>query len=129
MQACSNEHVTYAYVVVKSTLDEREVSEWRPVMRVIYRVGESSVISEVAGLLNEYENCEIESTNNWHCQYEDGTGHNKFGFKNGKYWQEPGWNGEIKHVSRWNYNLIRCKWYQFEKGKVEGIRSCLMSYI
>lgn len=129
IQTCSNERNAYAYVVVKSSPEEREISEWRPVMRVIYRVGDATVISEVAGLLDEYDNCEIENIDNWHCQYEDGTGQNKFGFKNGKYWQEPGWDGEIKHVSRWSYNLIRCKWFQNEKGKFEGIKSCLATYI
>ena len=129
ISGCSNTNEIYTYVVVKSNSDEKVVSEWRPVMRVIYRVGEKSVISEVAGLLDEYQNCAIENKSNWHCEYEDGTGHNKFGFKKGVFWQEPGWDGEIDHVSRWDFNVIRCKWYQYEKGKFDGIKTCLKTFV
>ena len=127
--ACSNDRIVYSYVVVKPTVEDSMVNEWRPVMRVTYRVRENSVISEVAGLLDEYENCSIKNMNNWQCQYEDGTGKNTFGFNDGRYWQAPGWGSDVRHVSRWEYNVIRCKWFQHDNGRVVGIASCLKTYI
>ncbi len=126
---CSQENETYVYVVVKPDVEESNVSEWRPVMRVTYRIFEDTVVSEVAGLLDEYKNCIIKNKNNWQCQYEDGTGSNRFGFKSGQYYESPGWGDAIRHVSRWEYNLIRCKWYQHDSGKLEGAVSCLKTYI
>ncbi len=81
--ACNNEQIVFSYVVVKPTVEDSVVNEWRPVMKVAYRVGENTVISEVANLLDEYKNCSIKDKNNWQCQYEDGTGKNKFGFNEG----------------------------------------------
>ena len=89
-------------------------------MRVTFRVSENKVVSEVASLVDEYEDCEISNKNNWQCRYTDGTGMNRFGFIGGKYWEEPGWGENIKHVSRWEYNLIRCKWYQSDNGNLKG---------
>lgn len=127
--ACGNDRIVYSYVVVKPTAEEIMVYEWRPVMRVAYRVGENTVISEVAGLLDEYKDCSIKNINNWQCQYKDGTGKNIFGFNDGRYWQAPGWGSDIRHVSRWEYNVIRCKWFQHDNGRVAGIASCLQTYI
>ena len=128
LMACSNDKTVYAYVVVKPTV-ESAISEWRPVMRVTYRVGEDRVITEVAGILDEYQDCTIQNKNNWQCQYEDDRGYNKFGFTDGEYWDQPGWGEDIKHVSRWEYNMIRCKWYQRDNGNFKGMVSCLKTYI
>ena len=87
--ACSNDRIVYSYVVVKPSVEDSEMNKWRPVMRVTYRVGESTVISEVAGLLDKYEACSIKDKNNWQCEYEDGTGKNMFGFSDGRYWKAP----------------------------------------
>jgi len=127
--ACSNDCIVYSYVVVKPTVEDSTVNEWCPVMRVTYRVGENTVISEVASLVDEYEDCSIKNKNNWQCQYEDGTGKNKFGFEGGSYWQAPSWSDDVRHVSRWEYNVIRCKWFQHDSGRVKGIVSCLQTYI
>ena len=127
--ACSNDQTVYAYVVVKPTHEDAAVSEWRPVMRVTYRISDNNVISEVAGLLDEYQDCTVQDKYNWECRYQDDRGDNFFGFKDGKYWDQPGWGDDIKHVSRWEYNKIRCKWYQHDNGKFKGIMSCLQTYI
>lgn len=127
--SCSNDQTVYAYIVTKPVPEQIDVSEWRPVMRVIFQVGESKVVSEVAGCLDEYEECTIFDKNNWECQYADGTGSNRFGFADGKYWKDPGWGENIKYVTRWEYNLIRCKWYQFNNGKFRGTASCLQTFI
>jgi len=63
--ACSNDRIVYSYVVVKPTVEDSMVNEWRPVMRVAYQVSENTVISEVAGLLDEYKDCSIKNINNW----------------------------------------------------------------
>ena len=126
---CSNDQTVYAYMVVKNMSEEKKVNKWRPVLRIGYRVGENKVMSEVAGLLDEYQNCKISNRNNWECQYEDGTGLNKFGFKKGRYWQAPMQDENAKYVSRWEYNVIRCKWHQIEKGKLKGLASCFRTYI
>ena len=126
---CSNDELVYAYIVVKPDPEQKTISEWRPVMRVIYRVGENKVISDVAGCLDEYEECTISDKNNWKCQYEDGTGSNRFGFVDGRYWKIPNWGDDIRYVSRWEYNMIRCKWYQHDNGKFKGMVSCLRTYI
>jgi hypothetical protein len=115
--------------VTKSISDEVKINEWRPVMRVIFRVGENKVLTEVAGLLDEYESCSIIDKNNWECHYTDGTGSNRFGFAEGKYWKDPVWGDDIKYVSRWKYNVIRCNWHQFDNGKIKGTASCLRTYI
>jgi len=128
--ACNGQNQTvYAYVVVKSTPDNSHISDWRPVMRVKYHLHPDSIISEVAGLLDEYENCEIKNKNNWQCQYEDGMGRNLFGFVKGQYFSSPGWGVDIKHVSRWKYNSIRCKWYRHDDGNIMGLFSCLKTYV
>ena len=110
--SCSNDQVVYAYVVTKPIPEQNDVNEWRPVMQVTFRVGEKKVVTEVASLVDEYNDCTIQNKNNWECRYTDGTGNNRFGFIHGKYWKDPGWGDDIKYVSRWEYNLIRCKWYQ-----------------
>jgi hypothetical protein len=125
MCGCSNDQVVYAYVVTKSISEENKRNEWRPVMRVAFLVGEKKVMTEVAGLLDEYESCSIINKNNWECQYTDGAGRNRFGFNEGKYWKDPVWSDDIKYVSRWQYNVIRCNWYQFDNGKIKGTASCL----
>ncbi len=127
--SCDDGQIIYAYVVVKPVPEQNDVSEWRPVMRVTFRVGKNKVISEVASLVDEYEDCTILNKKNWECQYIDGTGDNKFGFIDGKYWKEPGWGDDIKYVSRWKYNHIRCKWHQFENGKFKGVAKCLQTFI
>ena len=127
--ACSNDRIVYSYVVVKPTTEDSVINEWRPVMRVTYRVGENTVISEVASLVDEYEDCSIKNKNNWQCQYEDGRGRNTFGFNDGKYWQAPRWGNDVRHVTRWEFNVIRCKWFQHDSGSVKGMVSCLQTYI
>ena len=98
-------------------------------MRVAYRIADYKVISEVANVIDEYDDCKILNKNNWECQYTDGTGKNTFGFKNGKFWEKPGWGSNIKHVSRLNYNYIRCKWYQNDFGMLKGTYLCLKTFI
>ena len=126
---CSNDQLVYAYVVTKPIPEQNDVDTWRPVMRVTFRVGKNKVVTEVASLMDEYNDCTIQNKNNWQCQYVDGTGNNTFGFVDGKYWKDPGWGDDIKYVSRWEYNLIRCKWHQFESGKFKGTASCLQTFI
>ena len=126
---CSNDQAVYAYVVSKSTPKQTDMNTWRPVMRVAYRVSESKVVSDVAGCLDEFQICSIYDKYNWECEYEDGTGINRFGFLDGKYWKDPGWGDNIKYVSRWEYNLIRCKWHQFDNGIIRGTASCLQTFI
>ena len=127
--ACNNNQTVYSYVVVKPTIEDQMISKWRPVMRVIYHVKENIVISEVAGLLDEYHDCTIQDKYNWECNYKDDRGENTFGFNDGNYWYKPDWGDDVKHVSRWEYNMIRCKWYQHDKGKVKGMISCMKTYI
>jgi len=126
---CSNDRIIHAYVVVKSNVQDNTVDEWQPVMKVTYRVGENTVISEVAGLLDKYEDCSVKNIYNWQCEYEDGTGKNAFGFSKASYWRSPSPEEDIRHVSRWEYNLIRCKWFQHDYGRVAGISACLKTYI
>ena len=116
-------------MVAKPTPKQIDVHEWRPVMRVTFRVGENKVISEVAGLLDEYRDCKVLDRKNWECQYTDGTGSNSFGFIDGKYWKKPGWGKNIRYVSRWEYNLIRCKWFQYNQGKLRGMALCIQTFI
>ena len=127
--ACSNERIVYSYLVVKPNVEAGIANDWRPVMRVAYRVGENTVISEVAGLLDEYKDCSIQNVNNWQCQYEDDTGKNTFGFKNASYWQAPNLGENVRRVSRWEYNIIRCKRFQHDNGRISGLTSCLKTYI
>lgn len=127
--ACGNDHIVYSYVVVESVVEDSATKEWRPVMRVTYQVGENEVISEVAGLLDKYEGCSIKDKNNWQCNYEDGTGKNIFGFNDGRYWKAPSLGEDVRHVSRWEYNVIRCKLFQHDSGRFKGIASCLQTYI
>ena len=127
LYACSSDQTVYGYVVTK--LEQSGEYIWQPVMRVTYRVGDDKVISEVAGLLDEYQDCTIKNKHNWECRYQDDRGINKFGFKKGKFWNAPGWGSDIKYVSRWEYNIIRCKWYQYNSGTVAGTIECLKTFI
>ena len=129
ISGCINNQSVYAYIVAKPIPKQSDVSDWRPVMRVSFRVSEDKVISEVANIIDEYEECTILNKKNWECQYIDGTGSNKFGFIDGKYWENPGWGDNIKYVSRLEYNLIRCKWFQFEYGNLKGTVLCLQTFI
>ena len=123
--ACSTDQTVYGYVVTKV----EQSDAWQPVMRVTFRVHEDKVISEVAGLLDEYQDCTIDDKHNWECRYQDDRGINKFGFTKGEYWNTPGWGSDIKYVSRWEYNLIRCKWYRQNSGALKGTKECLRTYI
>ncbi len=127
--SCANNQDVYAYIVSKPTSNQSDVSDWRPVMRVTYRITDGKVISEVANVVDEYDDCNILSIQNWECQYVDGTGRNSFGFTDGQYWEKPGWGKNIKYVSRWEYNLIRCKWYQFDNGAFKGTAMCLQTFV
>lgn len=126
--ACSSDQTVYGYVVVTKS-EQKDTKLWQPVMRVTFRVSADKVISEVAGLLDEYQNCTIKDKNNWVCRYSDDRGLNSFGFKGGIYWNKPGWGSDIKYVSRWEYNVIRCKWYQRSSGAFKGTMECLQTYI
>ena len=46
--SCGKDQIIYAYVVAKPLPEQSDISEWRPVMRVTYRVSNNKVISEVA---------------------------------------------------------------------------------
>ena len=129
VNGCSNEPIVHAYVVTKQLDEQDREGDWQPLMRVTFRVGENKVISEVASLVDEYGNCTIVDKHNWECRYTDGRGMNKFGFKGGDYWKNPGWGENIKYVSRWEYNVIRCKWYQKDEGKIDGLASCFRTFI
>ncbi len=129
MIACNSNSVIHAYVVVQSGPEYIQIDDMRPVIRVTYRIEGSEIISELAGLVEEYEECNIINIKNWQCQYSDGTGINQFGFTKGKYWKSPITDASIKYVSRWEYNIIRCKWYQYYRGMLEGLSSCVKTYI
>ncbi len=129
VSACYQEQVKHGYVVVKSTSEYQHIHEFRPVIRVTYRIQQSVVISELAGLVEEYKDCEIIDLNNWECRYNDGTGFNKFGFTSGVYWKTPVRDKDIQYVSRWQYNVIRCKWYLHYNGVFKGLTSCVKTYI
>ena len=127
--SCMSDQIIHAYVVVKPNSDEFAINAWRPVIRITYKVTVDKVIAVTAGLVDEYNDCKISDKNNWVCQYTDDLGINKFGFENGKYWKDPSWGGDIKYVSRWEYNVIRCKWYQHYEGKFKGLSTCLQTII
>lgn len=68
--------------------------------------GDDRTITDYS-LKTEYHNCTILSLKDWECSYSDGSG--KFGFRNGEYWELPVWS-DVKHVSKLEYNLVRCDW-------------------
>ena len=127
--SCSKESEIHAYVVIKSDPEYMEINDMRPLIRVSYRIKDGQVISELAGLVEEYKQCKIVNLENWKCQYTDGTGLNQFGFTNGKYWKNPITDESIKYVGRWEYNIIRCKWYLYYNGKLKGLSLCVKTYI
>lgn len=127
--ACDSDSVIHAYVVVKSEPEYLQIDDMRPLIRVTYRIDGSEIISELAGLVEEYEECKITNINNWQCKYTDDTGINQFGFTKGKYWKNPITDASIKYVSRWEYNIIRCKWYLHYRGTLNGLTTCIKTYI
>lgn len=98
-------------------------------MRVTYHISGDKILSEVANVIDEYNDCAIQNNDNWECQYRDGTGFNKFGFTEGKYWEKPDWGDDVKYASRWEYNYVRCKWYQYDYGMLKGTYTCLKTFI
>jgi len=127
--ACYSENVVHAYMIVKTNPEYSHVHDWRPVIQVTYSINGDEVISKLAGLVEVYKGCEIINIGNWECHYTDGTGFNKFGFSDRKYWKIPASDENVKYVSRWKYNVIRCKWYLHYNGVYKGILSCLKTYI
>ena len=125
---CGSSNQIHTYMIVKSISEDILVSKWRPVVRVTYRFERDVVISEVASLVDEYHDCEINDINNWRCDYIDGLGQNSFGFVRGKYWKSPSLE-DAKYVTRTEYNLIRCKWFIHNEGLFSGIVSCLKTYV
>ena len=57
--------------------------EWLPLNPATYRIGNNTVVSETAGILDKYKNCTVTSTDNWEYQYNDGSG--SFGVRNGEF--------------------------------------------
>ena len=83
--------------------------EWIVKNPTIYRIGESSVVTKVGSFVEKYNDCAILTVDDWKCTYPDKSG--SFGFRDGEFWRYPndGWE-DIKTISRFQYNVISCKW-------------------
>jgi len=68
------------------------------------------------------------SVEDWECHYSDGSG--SFGFRNGKFWEVPKAD-DIKIVSSFEYNRVRCEWAYEDKheGKFWGAVRCIIGWI
>ena len=104
--ACGDDETITVYELEKSD-PHGYGHEWLPLHPTTYRVGNDKVISETAGMLSEFGDCIIMTTENWECRYDDGSG--VFGFRKGEYWENDPWP-DRRVVSRFYYNRVRCHW-------------------
>jgi hypothetical protein len=107
VSGCGDDRTITDYSLKKVDPETSYGHKWLPLNPTTYNVGENKVVSKTAGFLTEYHNCTILSLKDWECSYSDGSG--KFGFRNGEYWELPVWS-DVKHVSKLEYNLVRCDW-------------------
>jgi hypothetical protein len=127
MVACSDSETVTEYSVQKVNAKDNYGHEWLPLNPTTYRIGNNTVVSETAGILHKYKNCIVMSTDNWECQYDDGSG--SFGVRNGEFWRTPEWP-DIRVVSRLEYNRIRYEWALEDKyeGKFWGAVDCVIGW-
>ena len=124
LAACGDDRTITTYPLKKVDPKMSYGHEWLALNPTTYHVGENKVISKTAGLLTEYHKCTILSPKDWECSYSDGSG--RFGFRDGEYWEIPGWS-DMKHVSRIEYNLVRCRW-AFHEGYFWGTVRCVVGW-
>jgi hypothetical protein len=105
--ACGDDRIVTVYSLKKVDPQKSYGHEWLCLNPTTYHIGEDKVVSSIVGNLKEYRKCTILSPRDWECSYSDGSG--RFGFRNGEYWESPVWN-DVKHVSRFEYNRVRCEW-------------------
>ena len=127
ISACGENMIITEYSLKKVDPESNYGHDWLPLNPTTYRIGNNSVTSEIAGILNKYDNCITMSVENWECEYNDGSGN--FGFRNGEFWEQPEWS-DVKVVSRLEYNRVRCEWgYEDEyEGKFWGAVRCVMGW-
>ena len=105
--ACGDDRIVTVYSLKKVDPQKSYGHEWLCLNPTTYRIGDDKVVSSTVDILNEYRKCTILSPKDWECSYSDGSG--RFGFRNGEYWESPVWT-DTKHVSRFEYNRVRCEW-------------------
>jgi len=124
---CRDDSMVTEYPLLKVNPKKSYGHEWLTLNPTTYRIGDDSVTSETAGILTKHEKCVILSPDNWECQYSDGSG--RFGFRDGTFWAEPT-TANIKYVSRFKYNCVRCEWAFQDKyeGKFWGSIRCITGW-
>lgn len=127
ISACGDNSTITEYSLQKVNPKDSYGHDWLPLNPTTYRVGNNSVASETAGILDKYDNCTTISVESWECKYSDGSG--SFGFRNGEFWRDPEWR-DIKTVSRLEYNRVRCEWAYEDKyeGKSWGAIRCVIGW-
>jgi hypothetical protein len=127
LTTCGDSRLVTEYPLKKVDPKENQGIEWLPLNPTTYRIDNNIVISETLGLLAKYEECKALSLDNWECKYSDGSG--SFGFKNGEFWRIPAFR-DIKVVSRFEYNCIRCEWAlkDTHEGMLWGAARCIIGW-
>ena len=125
ISACGESTTITEYSLKKVDPKNNYGHDWMPLNPTIYRIGNNSVTSETAGILDKYDDCKTMSVENWECKYGSGS----FGFKNGEFWRHPDWS-DVKIVSRLEYNRVSCEWAYEDKydGKFWGAVRCVMGW-
>ena len=125
--ACGDDRIVTAYPLMKVDPKTSFNHEWLPMNPTTYRVSENKVVSNTIGFLRETRDCTVWTANEWECRYSDGSG--TFGFRDGTYWENPQRKG-LKYVSRFEYNLVRCKWSINDphEGLFWGTVSCILGW-
>lgn len=124
---CDDRQAVTVYTVSKVNPKESYGHEWLPLNPTIYKIDNGQVIANTEGFLRKYQDCVVLSVSDWECRYSDDSG--RFGFRDGEYWVFPV-QSDIKIVSRWKYNMIRCEWAINDRtdGRFWGTVRCLSGW-
>ena len=118
--ACGDDQTVTGYSLQKVNSAKNYGHDWLPLNPSTFTVRERTVVSNTIGSLSKYKDCIIQSPEDWECRYSDGSG--RVGFRGGDYWLSPLHKGR-RIVTRWEYNIVRCKW-AIKDSAIWGAISC-----
>ena len=101
--------------------------DWLAGNPTAYRISQGTVISEIGGSLDRYDDCTIFDLRNWECTFDDGSA--IFGVRDGDFWQiiltpsMSGFSEGVEAISQLEYHIINCRWDAVD-GALQFILGC-----
>ncbi len=76
-----------------------------------YKLRGDQIVHKVLWFVDEYDDCEIYSIDDWTCNFPDGSA--TFGFRYGSYWHRSKLGKDYHdthYLSPLEYHILRCRW-------------------